>query len=327
MLWAAAAVTILIAGGVWYAKKVQPAAPAVVAPPPTVSETPANPSWAGRLRARKVESVAAPIEGTLESVEVIEGQEVFEGQLLARIRNSRLDLEEEQAKLEVERLENRVNGLESQLASSRLEASRAEAEASRTRAEASLAAKNYERQQMLLREGATARLTFEKAEQEHEKARTEADAAGESVRKSASRIEVLIRNLDEARRELASRAEDLEDARQEKLASEVHAPVDGLLVGVKRAAGEEVTRDVKDLFQITTNPAELEFVAEISAADTKRLTPGAAAIIQVAEAGNEPIPGRIKSASAGLLVIELDAPSPAVKPGLTAQAQVSPAAP
>ncbi len=315
---------LVVAAAVYFGtRRPAPTAPAPVAETP--SAAPAEIILTGRLRARQVERIPAPIEGTLESVEVIEGQEVFEGQLLARIRNSRLELEEEQAKAEVERLQTRVNGLESQLMSARLEQSRAEADAARALASRTLAEKNFQRQQMLLREGATARLVFEKSEQEFTKARADGDAAAELARQARSKIEVLQQNLDEAKRQLAEKNQELDDTLQEKLATEVHAPVDGLIVTIKGGAGQEVTRDAKDLFEIATNAAELELVAELPAGQPLRIEPGQLAVIQVVEAGNQPLAGKVKSVSSSVAVIEIEAVDPSVKPGLTAQARLVPA--
>jgi len=324
--WLAAALAVSVVGLALIVRQVatRPPAPAPSSPAKAAAEPPAaaDLSVTGRLRARQVEAVGAAIDGTIESIEVIEGQEVVEGQLLARIQNSRLELEEERARLEVERLQSRVNAIESQLLSVRLEIFRAEAESARAAAARALAEKQYQRQQMLLREGAVARLVFEKAEQDWEKARAEAEAASELARQTQTKSDVLNQNLDEARRALAEKLEELEDTRQERLATEIHAPVDGLLVSVKATAGQEVSREARDLFEIAPNPRELEFVANLRPDEAKGIQPGQAAVIQVVESGNQPIAGRVKSVTEGLLVIEFEAPDPAVRPGVTARAQL-----
>src|ERR1700730_18289042 len=63
------------------ANKTKPAAQGVQASPPLEVHL------SGKIRAQSVVSVAPPVEGTVGAVFADVGQEVFEGQLLARITN------------------------------------------------------------------------------------------------------------------------------------------------------------------------------------------------------------------------------------------------
>ena len=298
-----------------------------VAPPPAPAAVPDKGTnneltLSGKIRARHIQLVPAPMDGTLEGLEAIDGQEVFEGQLLARIRNSTLETAEEEAKLELERLQTRLNNLEAALIAARLEASRADADAIRARSQFSSAERTYLKQKSLFQEGATARLTYEKAVKEYETLKGEAEAMAEISRQAAGKMDVVQKNIEEAKKLLADKNQDLDDVKAQLLATEVHAPVDGLLVGHKADAGEEVKRDMADLFQIATNVVELELTVEVTPPQAALLKPGMSAVIQVAEAGNQPIMAMVKTVADGMAVLEFNAPDPAVKPGLTAQVRV-----
>jgi multidrug efflux pump subunit AcrA (membrane-fusion protein) len=299
-------------------KATPPPAP-VVAPVQTeVNEL----TLSGKIRAKYIVLVPAPMDGTLEGLEAIDGQEVFEGQLLARIRNSTLETAEEEAKLELDRLQTRLNNLEGSLIAARLEASRADADSIRARGQFAAAERTYLKQKSLFQEGATARLTYEKAVKDFETLKSEAEAVAEITRQAAGKMDVVQKNIEEAKKLLADKTQDLDDVKAQLLATEVHAPVDGLLVGHKADAGDEVKRDMADLFQIATNVAELELTVELTPAQAPLLKPGMSAVIQVAEAGNQPVSATVRTVEGAMAVLEFMAPDPAVKPGLTAQVRV-----
>lgn len=307
------------AGAVYYFRPKPASTPTPVAAAPAETEA----ILAGRIRAKTVVAVGAPIDGVLESVETAEGQEVFEGQLLARIKNTALDTRIEEAKIEVERLEAKLNGAEAAAISARLEASRAEADAARVKASLAAAQRNFSRQQTLLGQGATPRLTYEKAQKDLESLTTEGEAVEEIARQSATKVETAQKAVEEAKRLLADKNSDLEDLQAQLLETEVHAPVDGLLVGQKAAAGEEVKRDMKDLFQIAVDLTALELVAEATPSLAARLKPGQPALIQVVEAGGQALPATVEAVNGAQIVIPFTSPDPAVKPGLTAQARIA----
>lgn len=283
---------------------------------------PAELTIPGTIRARHIVAVGAPIDGTLEAMDLVDGQEVFEGQLLASVRSQRLDVELEEAKLEVERLQERVNNLESQLIAARLEASRADADAARARAALALAEKEYLRQKTLYAEGATPRLTFENAEREYQNLKSEFDAVSGMAQATQARLDVLQKNLDEARRLLAEKQRDQETVESAIREGLIHSPVDGILIAHRAGPGDEVTTAMKDLFQIAVNLVELNFAAAVTPEQEKHLAPGQPVILQIAELGGLPVEGAVKTVGKGELVVEFSSPDPAVRPGLSAQVRV-----
>src|SRR5688572_29290043 len=96
MLFGGIAILLAVLAGaltVW--KRQSVAAP--IAPTPAAAPAPASGteiSLAGKVEAREVVSVQAPSDGTIAEYLVTVGEEVFEGQLIARIANPRLQAEQ-----------------------------------------------------------------------------------------------------------------------------------------------------------------------------------------------------------------------------------------
>ncbi|MCZ2075556.1 MAG: efflux RND transporter periplasmic adaptor subunit [Bryobacterales bacterium] len=279
-------------------------------------------SLSGTVQARNVVPVPAPVNGTLEIYYVEEGQEVYEGQLLARIRNTRLETTRDAASSELERIQTRVNNLESAIISGRLEASRTSADANRARAEFERLEKLYQRQRMLYSEGATPRLVWEKAQKDYETAKAEYEGLQELARQAESRLSSSIGDLDQARAMLSERTEEFEHAQAELRSAEVHSPVDGVVVARRGQAGDPVDPGVPDLLRIATELNSLQVTINPDAASLPHIHPGQPAIVQLPEAGNESLPGQVMEVRNGMVVVAFQSPTQAVKPGLTAQVRL-----
>src|SRR5580704_13824615 len=120
----------------------------------------------GTIRPQHIAGVGSKIEGKIEAFMANVGDEVFQGQVLARIGAAGLESEREAAAHAVEYAQEQVSKAEAAVSSARLEASRAAADEARARMALDHAQKVYERQKTLHAAGATPRLTFEKAEQD-----------------------------------------------------------------------------------------------------------------------------------------------------------------
>ncbi|HET8547878.1 MAG TPA: biotin/lipoyl-binding protein [Bryobacteraceae bacterium] len=296
------------------AKQPQPPAPAVFSGGEITLE--------GRIRAISVQAIAAPIEGKIDSFHAEPGDEVYEGQLLAVIRSEALETARQKAELDLESAQTRVNNLEGGLASARLEASRADADASRARAEAERMAKLYQREKMLLAEGATPRLKFEKTEREYDAARAEEEALATLAKNAGSRVEALQRDLDAARRVLNETAAELDEAKGEAASGEVRSPVNGVLIGRRGVAGDQVDPSLADFLQIATDLGRLEVVLEPAPPVLARIKPGQQAGVSVAERAGDSLPGSVKALDQGKVVVEFANPDPLIKPGLTAHVRI-----
>jgi HlyD family secretion protein len=309
-----------LGGGAYYAfREYQEPAPQTAIATTGSAADPADASYLGKIRALKTLPIPAPIDGTLEEVSVADGEEVYEGQLLARITNSTLETAKQKAAEDLERAKAKAEDLESQLIAARLESSRASADLARARAEYEAAAKNFERQRLLFREGAGAKRTYDLAEAAFQKLAAERSQLENTVKAADARAAALQNSVEEARTKLSEANSEVEDTDAEILTGEVKAPVSGLLVNHKKNAGDQVTRDIADLFEIAVDLTALEVIVDIPAALTGKIAAGQNALVQIAEAGPSPLEAKVREAKEGQAYVEFLSPSAAIKPGMTAQ--------
>lgn len=312
---------ILGAGGAMLWRLRQASAP----PAPKAKAEPELPPGAevqfqGKIRAANVVKVPAPLDGTLEEFPVRPGDEVFEGQIIGRIRNDGLTAAEREAGLELERAQAKVQALESALIAARLEQSRLEAEQSRVRGELQQKERVYQRQTLLNREGATPRRAYDAAVKEYETVRNEASTVDELVQQIALRVDKAAKDIEAARKSLEEENDQYEKAKSDLAAADIRAPADGVIVAIRKLAGDEVTRDLPDLIEIAVELTSLELVIEPDPPVLKRVKPGLDALVRVAEIPGGGIPAKIKSADGGVVVIEFASPDPVLRPGMTALA-------
>ena len=258
----------------------------------------------------------------MEFVAAEPGEDVFEDQLLARVRNTGLESARQAAAEELERAQSRVHNLESVLIAERLESSRASADAGRARLEFERAEKNALRQQMLFREGATPRLVYEKAQKEFESVKAEYEALRTLASRVEDRVSTVVRDLDAGRRVLQEKTEALEAAVADLEAGDVRSPVDGTLLACRAKAGDEVQPSMQDLFQIAIDISRLAVVVEPEPPVLALLEPGMEVEIRIAERPDEAIPGSVAEIDEDLVTIEFSSPGPDVKPGLTARVKI-----
>jgi hypothetical protein len=141
----------------------------------------------------------------------------------------------------------------------------------------------------------------------------------EALEAADARAKAIQASAELARTSLQEKTQDLEDSDADLLLGQVKAPATGLLISHKKEAGDEVTRDIVDLFEIATDLTALEVAVEIPAPVAAKLQAGGTAFVQIAEAGDAPLNGTIREVKDGLAHVEFLSPSPAIRPGMTAQ--------
>ncbi|MDQ6760310.1 MAG: HlyD family secretion protein [Acidobacteriota bacterium] len=275
----------------------------------------------GRIQAKTVVNLGAPMEGVLERVLVEVGDSVYEGQLLASIKNPKLASHEETAQADAASAVVRVTDAENASIAARLEAARARADATRARIEFTQAEKTFLRQQMLLREGATPRLVFEKAEKDYNSLKADSESLEQLARRAEDRLNDLGKELENAKKLADSKSEDAAEAKAELAGAEVHSTVDGLIVSRRGQAGEPVDRSMVDLFQIATNLAALQVSLTPDSKVLPRIKAGQPALLEIAEAPGGVL-GSVREIRAGQVFVDFSSPGIAVKPGLTAQVRI-----
>lgn len=296
--------------------------PRVQSAPPPVLPSGTEISLPGKVEAREVVSVQAPSDGTIAEYLVIVGEEVFEGQLLARIRNPSLQLSEERAKEQADKAQERVNSLESQMLAARLDASRGQAEAARVQDDYSRTERIARRQEMLQAQGATPRLTYEKAMKEFATAKLEYESAISRAKLAEERVAALTKDIESAKKTLEEKNADLEDAESSLQATQMHAPVTGVVLERKGDAGTDVKMGEEAIFRIGTDLEQLQVVVEPEPAVLSKLQAGRAATVILAELASEPLTAEISRIENGKVYVMFGSPDPSIKPGVTAQVRL-----
>jgi HlyD family secretion protein len=281
-------------------------------------------SLPARIEARHVITVDAHVAGNLREVLADVGEEVYEGQLLARVGNLMLENARENAGATSAAAQNRVNKLESAIVAARLEASRARADAERVRGEMERTDKIRQRQKMLFGEGATPRLVWEKAERDADSARSEFDSLNILATHAEERVKALLADLENSKKLLADKLRELEDAQDHLRAAEVLAPADGLLVSAKAEPGKDFGEDGDlELFRIAVDTAQLQAVVEAAPGALARLAQGQEVMLFFADIPGEGVSGTIAEIREGEAIVDFISPTPLVRPGMTAQVRLT----
>jgi multidrug resistance efflux pump len=291
------------------------------APPPVPS---GEINLSGKIQARDVIYVDTEVSGRIQAFFADIGQDIYEGQLLARISNQSLESMRGEAQGAVENAQQRINKIESSIISARLEASRARADASRARAEFDRMDKVYRRQKMLYGEGATARLTYEKSEAEFNNAKTEFETLDVLATQAEERVGMLMKDLEAAKRTLDDKTRDLEGADAEVRSAEVRSPVTGAVVSRRGVVGDEVHAGAgsPELFGITPDISALDVVLEPEPPVLERLERDTPAVVILADVP-EPVQGTVREIQGDQVFVAFTSPNPIIRPGMSAQVRLN----
>ena len=294
--------------------------PAEKKTPPVVNTIAKPPELriAGRVDAQHVISIGVPIRGKLLAVAVVPGENVFEGQILARIETQGLDVDQESRRADAEQARTKLANIEREIQNQKLEASRARADAIRAEAEENRLRRIFDRQQYLYEQQVTPRLVYEKTQREWEQAHAEANTLGDVARTADQRLLDLTRSLADARKALDQTAQSLESTNQQAAAGIVMSPVSGIVTNVNAHAGDDVDPMMRDFIQITTDLNSLEVRIPLDSASAQQTHVGSPALIEIAEYGNEPIDGKVTHIENGEGIVIFTSPTSAIRPGVSA---------
>ena len=272
----------------------------------------------GAIRPQHFVGVGAQVNGVIDAFLVDVGQDVYQGQVLARIGTQELDSAREAIANAVDHAQERVNRAETAVAGARLEQSRADAEAQRARFAMERAETAFSRQQLLFNQGATPRLVYDKARSEYDGARAEFAVMDRAARATADRVQSALEEVASAQKILAGENQRLQDSQAALEAADVHSPVDGLLVGRNGEIGKLAQEFGENLFQIATDTYALEVALEPQPPVLKRLRPGQPALVLVPDLQTPGITGDIKEIKGTQVVVEFNSTIPAIRPGMVA---------
>jgi len=318
----AATIVVLAAASAWFIFR-QGAAPkaSIQAATPPKPVAPAPVSLTGSIEARKVVPVAAPIDGIVDALFADVGQEVEHGQLLARMKSARLGAVLDDETSRAESAQSRLNDIEASIIAARLESSRAAADLTRAKNEFERADKAYQRQSMLMKEGATPRLVFEKSQRDYETAKQDYENKTALSEQAESRQDALAREREAAKRALDERNLALDQAKADVSSGDLVSPVDGVVVGRHGQPGEEVSPTTTDFFQIAVELGSLSVAVDPPPPVLARIRPGQQAFVHVAEYP-EDLPGSVREIRGTQAIVDFTSPSAVIRPGLTANVRI-----
>jgi multidrug resistance efflux pump len=271
----------------------------------------------GKLRPQHIARVQA--EGDIDALLVDVGEDVFAGEVLARLGDSGLAERREAAAAAVSAAEDLASKAESKVANARLEASRAEADRQRSRAALDKARAAFDRQEMLRQHGATPRLTWEKAQRDLESAQKEYDAMEKAARLSGEQLQSALNDLTAAQKAVAERNQELAAARDSMGSSEVHSPVDGTVVARNGEVGQPAGAD---LFEIATDLFALEVAVEPEPQVLQRLRPGAPALVSIPDLQNAGFTGQVREIKDKAAIVEFNCTLAGVRPGMPVEVRL-----
>jgi multidrug resistance efflux pump len=266
--------------------------------------------------------VGAQINGVIEAFLVDVGQDVYPGQVLARIGSQGLESSREAAASAVDHAQEQVNRVEAAVAGARLEQSRADAEAQRARFAMERAETAFSRQQLLVSQGATPRLVYEKAQREYDAAKIEFEMMDKAARATAERVQSVLQEVASAQKILAGENQRLQESQAAFEAADVHSPVDGLLVGRNGEVGKSAQEFGDNLFQIATDMYALEVALEPEPPILKRIRPGQPALVLVPDLQSTGITGDVKEIKGTQVLVEFNSTIPAIRPGMVADVRL-----
>jgi multidrug resistance efflux pump len=280
-------------------------------------------TFTGAIRAQHVATVGASVDGNIEMFLADVGQEVFQGDALARIASPALASDRESAANAVERARDQVARLQDALNAAILEKSRAEADLERGQAEMDRAHGEYDKQRGYYAKGATPRRTFEKSETDYKDAADQfqvltkaLDTASESARNCQAAV-------DAAQKVVEARLADLDEAQgNAEAAAEVRSPVDGVVVTRNGEPGKPAREFGDQMFVIATDLSALEVTVEPPPPVLKRIVPGLPAMVLVPELTSAGFEGEVKGIDKGAVVVQFVSGLSDVRPGMKADVRI-----
>jgi multidrug resistance efflux pump len=276
----------------------------------------------GTIRAQHVVNFGAEVKGNIEAFLAEVGDQVTEGQSVARVGALGLESDRENAANAVNKAQDRVTQAEGAYNAAVLEESRANAELEKSRAELDKANKDLTRQTTLIAAGATPRQVYDRTVKVSEAAQEAYAAMDKAWRASSDNVGNMQQALDAEKKSLAEAAQRLSDVQTDLDSTEVRAPVEGWLVARQGQIGQPAEDFGDKLFQLAIDLASLEVVVEPAPETLKRVVPGMPALVLIPELTNAAIAGDVKAIEDKQAVIEFVSPMPSVRPGMKADVRL-----
>jgi len=283
-------------------------------PQQVTSSKPGELTLQGRVEAVHSIPVGVAIAGEIDSFSAEIGQDVFEGQILARISNQGLDTGLENAQRILQNAETKLSTLETAISAARLEAVRARDLSVRASEDLSHANREYDRQRMLNDAGATPRKTYEKSVKDYESAKSDAEGLSELARHADEHVVELTREYDLTKKTLEDKRKELEEVQAAVAATEVRAPAGGIVVARQGEIGKTITQqEASALFRIAADISALQ--ADFTPDATMK--PGDPIQVTFTDVPGDAIQAVIREIKNGQAIAEFTSANPAIRPGMS----------
>ncbi|HKV09596.1 MAG TPA: efflux RND transporter periplasmic adaptor subunit [Thermoanaerobaculia bacterium] len=252
----------------------------------------------GEIVASRYADIGSSVMGRLVDLQVVEGQAVRRGAVLARIDPA-------QAASEVEAVAAQLRALQSEVAA----AAAREQEARQA----------LERAKKLRADGVLPQAELDSAIAAADSARAQAEAAARRVAQGRAQV-------DRARDSLAK--------------TEITAPIDGVVTRLSVREGEMVVMGVQNqpgtILMTLSDLSSINAEVKVAEAEVLRLAPGQKAWVTLEAVPGRELPGHVVEIGASALpvtgtgaaarefrvVVRLDQPDPALRPGLTCDVRI-----
>ena len=272
----------------------------------------------GLIEPENVVAVGAVSGGTIEAFLAEVGQEVNEGDTLARISAKGLESEVENASRAVERAQSLGDKAAEALNSARLEESRASADVERARSAYTAAQESWSNAQTRYALGALSANAFATAQKTHAAAEKDYELKQQSLRTSSDYVDGLQKLAASERKNVEDKQQALEAAKGDLNASDVIAPVGGLVVARSGAPGQLADDEGKQMFVIATDFANMQVTLDPPPPLLKRLVPGMPALVLIPELTNAALAGDVKNIEKDRVIVEFINTLAGLKPGMHA---------
>jgi multidrug resistance efflux pump len=291
--------------------------PSVQAPTATVFQAP-EVTLTGPLQAQTTEFVDATVAGILDAWFVDAGGEVYEDQLVGRIRNADLDNVLESAQAAADSAELRVAALDSQAINAKLEVSRTAADQVRAHNELDRLSEIYERYKHLFEVGALPRLTYEKTDADYQSAKTQVANRDAAAKEAQDKEAAVGRDSEAAKRAAGEKAAALDQAKEAMAACELHSPDDGIVLARDVHQGDKVEAK-QHVMTIATELTKLAVSVSPDASVLARIRTGQHASVSLDGAE---FPGEVHEVRGGEAVVWFSTVEPVTKLGTAAQVRI-----
>jgi multidrug resistance efflux pump len=272
----------------------------------------------GVLQPQVIEQVAAPVAGILDGWFVEVGAEVYEDQLVGRIRNADLDAAVQSAQAALDRVELRIAQLEAQVVSAKLEISRTDADQIRAHNEVDRLEKLYQRYKNLFEVGALPRLTFEKTEADYKSAKVEAASRDTASKDAQEKSAALDRDSVEAKSALAERTSALETATKAAAECDLHSPADGVVLTRDIHQADKV-EEKQNLMAIAADLTKLAVSLSPEPRVLARIRAGQHAVVRI---GGAELAGEVHEVRGTEVIVWFSSPDPVTTFGAAAPIKI-----